>query len=161
MVYKVFISHSVSDYKNVEGLSDVLESYDIESYIAQRDLQYGRYLTEKIKNNIDNSDAVLVLWTNNSRHSDWVNQEIGYAERAGKQIIPLVEKGVEVKGFLQGREYIDMNPYNMVETMDDVGEYLDDYKIEKEQMEALTVIGGLAVGILGLAALSNWLSKNR
>jgi len=161
MTYKVFISYSVTDYEAVEELADVLESYGIEPYIAERDLQYGGYLTEKIKNNIDNSDAILVIWTNNSRHSDWVNQEIGYAERAGKQIIPLIERGVKVKGFLEGREYVDMNPYNMIETMEGVGEYLDDFKIEKEQMEALTVIGGLAVGILGLAALSNWLSKDR
>jgi hypothetical protein len=118
-------------------------------------------LTEKIKNNINNSDAVLVIWTINSHHSDWVNQEIGYAERAGKQIIPLVEKEVKIKGFLEGREYIDMNPYNMIETMEDVGEYLDDFKVEKEQMETLALIGGLAVGIIGLATLSNWFSKNR
>lgn len=157
----MFISHSVTDYENVEELADVLESYRIEPYIAERDIQYGGFLSEKIKINIDNSDAVLVIWTNNSRHSDWVNQEIGYAERAGKQIIPLVEKGVKVKGFLEGREYVDMNPYSMIETMEDIGEYFDDYKIEKEQMEALAVIGGLAVGILGLSALSNWLSKNR
>lgn len=161
MAYKVFISHSVNDYEDVENIADLLEDYGIDTYIAERDPQYGKYLTDKIMVNIDNSDAVLVLWTNNSHHSDWVNQEIGYAVKAGKKIIPLIEKGVRVKGFLEGREYLNMDSYNMIETMEDVGDYLEEYKSEKEQAEALAVIGGLAVGILGLAALSNLLNENK
>lgn len=159
MVYIVFISHSVSDIDTVEKIADLLEDYGIESYIAERDLQYGNYLSDKIRINIDNSDAVLVLWTNNSHHSDWVNQEIGYAVKAGKKIIPLIEKGVRVKGFLEGREYLDMDSYNMIETMENVGDYLDEYRDEKEQLETLAVISGLAAGIIGLVALSNWLNK--
>jgi hypothetical protein len=131
----------------------------IEPYVAERDPQYGIELTEKIKHNIDSADAILVLWTKNSQHSDWVNQEIGYAEKGNKRILPLVEKGVNVKGFLQGLEHVKFDTCDITEAMGDVSDYLENYKIEKEQMDALKIIGGFAIGLLALGALAKWLPK--
>ena len=161
MVYRVFISHSVRDLREVELLAEILDEYGIETYVAERDRQYGKELSQKIKRNIENSDAILVLWTNNSKHSGWVNQEIGYAEKCNKLIIPLVEKGVKPKGFLEGREYINFNKYDVEDAMVDVAEHLEEQKIEKEQMETLKLIGGLAIGLIGLGSLAYWLSKRK
>ena len=111
MAYKVFISHSVRDIQYVKLLEMILKRCNIEAYIAERDEQYGRILSQKIKRNIENSDAVLVLWTRNSKHSAYVNQEIGYAEKCSKRIVPLVEEGVTPAGFLEGREYASFNEY--------------------------------------------------
>jgi hypothetical protein len=35
MVYKVFISHSVEDYEDVNELADILEENEIEPYVAE------------------------------------------------------------------------------------------------------------------------------
>ena len=51
---------------------------------------------------------MMVFLTPNSEKSNYVHQEIGYAIRDNKPIIPLVEVGVssEVLGLLEGRECI-------------------------------------------------------
>jgi hypothetical protein len=50
----------------------------------------------------------VVLVTDNSVNSQYVHQEIGYARKAKKLIIPVVQRGVtgEQLGMLQGVEYI-------------------------------------------------------
>ena len=161
MGYKVFISHSVRDIRDVERLAEILEEYDIEAYIAERDRQYGKELSQKIKRNIENSDAILVLWTKNSKHSDWVNQEIGYAEKCERLIIPLIERGVKLRGFIGGREYVSFDIFNIEEAMEDVAEYLKERKIEKEQREKLQLIIGIGLGLIGLGGLAYWLSKRK
>jgi len=135
MAYKVFISHSVRDIQYVKLLEMILKRCNIEAYIAERDEQYGRILSQKIKRNIENSDTVLVLWTRNSKHSAYVNQEIGYAEKCSKRIVPLVEEGVTPAGFLEGREYASFNEYNIKEAMEKIAAYLKQKMKEKEALE--------------------------
>ncbi len=140
MAYKVFISHSVRDIRYVELLEVILKRYNIETYIAERDEQYGGILSQKIKRNIENSDAVLVLWTRNSKHSAYVNQEIGYAEKCSKRIVPLVEEGVTPAGFLEGREYASFNEYNIEEAMENIAAYLKQKMKEKEALECIEML---------------------
>ncbi|MEM3192161.1 MAG: toll/interleukin-1 receptor domain-containing protein, partial [Candidatus Parvarchaeota archaeon] len=61
---------------------------------------------EKIKESIRDSNVFVVIFTNNSISNQWVNQELGYAERVRETtpyplIIPVVEKEIasNVKGF--------------------------------------------------------------
>jgi TIR domain len=81
---------------------------NIRPYLAEHDVQPGGVLAEKIEAAIDASAAVAVLITDNSVNSQYVQQEIGYARKAKKLIIPVVQKGItgEQLGMLQGVEYI-------------------------------------------------------
>ena len=71
-------------------------------------MQPGTYLVEKVEAAIDESQAVVVLVTDNSVTAQYVHQEIGYARKAKKLIIPVVQTGIsgEELGMLQGLEYI-------------------------------------------------------
>ncbi len=107
---KVFVSFSDADRTLVDGMSRAAQRLGgIELYRFDHDPRPGAELSEKVKDAIRNADLFLVLLTHRSRRSTWVQQEIGIAAGAGKAIVPVVQSGVEVKGVLEGREYIQMD----------------------------------------------------
>lgn len=83
-----------------------LQSNGLKCYVAEHDEDYGSSLPDKLSAAIDNSDVVIVILTQNGSSSSSVNQEIGYAKKAGKRIIPLVESGAPVPILLQGTEQV-------------------------------------------------------
>jgi hypothetical protein len=107
-VIQIFLSHNARDRAWGEWLMREAAAQGIEPYLAEHDVQPGHTLASKIEAAIDTSAAVVVLITNNSVNSQYVQQEIGYARKAKKLIIPVVQKGIagERLGMLQGVEYI-------------------------------------------------------
>jgi hypothetical protein len=77
-------------------------------YLFEDDQQPGEYIAQKLQSAIKRSDIMMVFLTLNSENSNYVHQEIGYAIRDNKPIIPLVEGGVssQVLGMLEGKECI-------------------------------------------------------
>ena len=61
--------------------------------------QYGVQIAEKITNEIDQSDYLIAIVTQNAQGSASVNQELGYAQGSNIDKIPMVEKGAR-KGVL-------------------------------------------------------------
>src|SRR6266700_404854 len=111
MQLNVFVSHSmgVRDLDVLHCLLAEAEGRNIAYYLAERDPRFGGLLTDKIKGALQEAHCVLVLWTRDGAHSGYVNQEIGFAEHLGRLIIPVVERGVDPKGFLIGKEYIELD----------------------------------------------------
>lgn len=109
----------------------------------------GERLSDKIMGAIDSSDCVLALLTKDGIRSQWVNQEIGYAKKAGKLILPLVEEGTEVKGFLAEFEYIPFNREEPFSAINRIAKYLRDKKAEKEKGDLIFI----GAGLLGLLFL--------
>lgn len=101
---QAFISYSFQDREIKDRLKKVLQSNGIKCYDAFHDEDYGNSLPDKLENAIDDSDFLVVILTKNSISSSAVGSEIGYAKKAGKRIIPLVESNVSVPVFLQGKE---------------------------------------------------------
>jgi hypothetical protein len=145
MVFTVFVSHSVKDLWLVYLLKPWLESRGINVYIAEESPEPGKPLPKKIAEAIDRSDVVLALLTSDGARSQWVHQEIGYAIKAGKLVIPVIEEGVEVKGFLIGVEYISFRRDNPWLAIQYIISYIEKLKTEKEKEEALKT---LAMAIL-------------
>lgn len=113
MPFKVFISHSTADARQVEQLHLLLTASRIESYVCSHDHQAGRSLAEKLQAAIDRSDAVIVILTESSATSTYVAQEIGWALKGGKLVIPLVDQRIAAEldlGMLQGVEQIRFDP---------------------------------------------------
>lgn len=98
---KVFISHSTKDFQLVMTLGKYLNAYGVEVYIAERDYQPGKSLSQKIMQNIDTSDYFLVVYTINGKDSEFVSQEIGYwfGQHKNNNLIPFVEKGINPELF--------------------------------------------------------------
>lgn len=107
---KLFLSHSNQDAIWARAVKSQLEKLGISVYLAELDLQPGHFLNAKLQRNIDLADAVVVLLSESAALSPIVREEIGYALRAGKLVVPLVAPSVarspSLLGMLNGREYI-------------------------------------------------------
>ena len=87
----------------------------------------------------------MAFLTLGGSHSEWVNQEIGYAVGLGKHRILVVELGVEVKGFEIGNEYIVLDRWNPLEAIATLNTYLSQLKDVKEKQQG---IGLFIVGVI-------------
>ena len=154
MAFKVFISHSTSDLGPVYQFKYWLEVNAIQTYVAELYPQPGIVLPSKIANAIDWSDCLIAIMTKDGDRSAWVNQEIGYAKRANKLIVPVVEYGVDLKGFLTGLEYVTFRRENPELAISEVINYLVKIKATKEQQENLKAGLMLLFAIFALSAIS-------
>lgn len=101
-----------------------LQNVNINCYAAGHDEDYGGSLPDKLSSAINNSYVVIVILTSNGSSSSSVNQEIGYAKRADKRIIPFIESGVLVPVFLQGTEYISFTTHTLDSACQKVARFL-------------------------------------
>jgi len=150
---KVFISHSMKDSQLVRVLIKNLKVYCVEAYIAERDYQPGKQLSQKIMQNIDTSNYFLVVYTINGEDSIYVQQEIGYwlGKEKFNDFIPLVAKGINPRGFLHDIEFIEFDQQNPKLGIVNVINYVNQQIKIKRKQRLIDV--GVGLGIIGLAAL--------
>lgn len=151
MAYRVFISHSTRDQGLVITLAKLLAQFGVEVAVAEWYLAPGELLDEKVFSQIEQANCVVVLLTKNGIRSNWVQQELGYAIKANKLVIPLVEKGVDLKelGALQGREYIEYDPSEPQEALLKVARYVKSLELKRaERNKALLIAGGIMALLL-------------
>lgn len=153
MAFKVFISHSTADLGLVYQLKYWLEVNGIETYLAEAHPQPGINLSEKVSAAIEQSNCVIALLSRDGARSQWVNQEIGYAKRAGRIVIPLVEQGVPHAGFVQGVEYVPFSGGNPTDAINRIVKRLADLKADKEAQDKLVAGFLILLGLLALAAI--------
>jgi hypothetical protein len=159
VILKVFISHSTKDFQIVAILQKYLESRGISVYIAEHDYKPGTPLSQKIINNLNDSDYFLVIYTKNGNESVYVNHEIGFwiKKRQYENFIPLVEKGLIPQGFLAGIEYINYDPSNPQIGLTNAINYLYQKMSEENNNKLwwgagiLTVIGIVTLILIGLS----------
>ena len=154
MAYKVFISHSTRDRGLVISLANLLSKFGVEVYVANWYLTPGERIDKKVSEQISGVDCVVALLTRNGIRANWVQQELGCALNAGKQIIPLVEKDTDPRclAALQGREYIEYDPYQPQHALLKTSSYVKSLKLRKEEQEkALLVAGGILAFLLLLS----------
>jgi hypothetical protein len=146
MGYRIFLSHSSRDSVWVNWIKENARRIAVEVYCYEHDPQPGKVVADKLKAAIGDCDALVVLLTANSRFSAYVQQEIGFAERAGKLIIPLVQPGVgpESLAMLEGREYIPFDYQNPQAALLKLLPYLQRLKQVKENQQVV---------LLGLGAI--------
>ena len=150
---KVFISHSMKDSQLVRVLVKNLENYSVQAYIAERDYQPGKQLSQKIMQNIDTSNYFLVVYTINGEDSIYVQQEIGYwlGQKKFSDFIPLVAKGINPRGFLHDLEFIEFDQQKPKLGIVNVINYVNQQiKIKRKQ---LLIDVGVSLGLVGLATL--------
>lgn len=153
MAFSVFISHSVSDLNIVYQFKYWLEVNGIGVYVADTQPQYGIPLPSKIATAINQSDCVIAILTTYGDRSEWVNQEIGYAVRGGKLVIPVVQQGVDLKGFIAGVEYVTFQPHDPATAINNVIDYLSRLKATKEQRQQLLAGLFMLFGIMAIAEM--------
>ena len=152
---RIFLSHNTRDRQWCEWLKASAGEMNIDAYLAEHDVRPGTYLAAKVTAAIDVSEAVVVLISDNSVDAPYVHQEIGYALKAGKLIIPLVQPGIpsEKLAMLQGVEYIPFDfdqPHEGHTRLRSALQRLVQQQAAKEQREALL----LALACLALIFLA-------
>lgn len=90
---KVFISHNSSDKDKINVLADSLESLGCEVFYSsdasKNTIEYGTDFYETIKNEINNSDVVLFMVSENFYNSIPSLIEVGIAYGLNKRMIPI------------------------------------------------------------------------
>jgi hypothetical protein len=137
---KLFLSHSNRDAVWVHAVNTQLEKLGITVYLAEQDLQPGHPLNEKLQRQIDLCDAMVVLLTETAAVSPIVREEIGYAIKAGKLVVPLVALSVvqnpALLGMLNGSEYILFDIDNPKEGLLTLAKWAQD-QVHNEQQAIL------------------------
>ncbi len=89
---KAFISYSHKDKEYAYKLADELARWGIEPWIDGR-IDYGTQWPRVIEQNLNDCDSFILIMTPNSKGSDWVHNELTYAQSEKKQIFPLLLEG--------------------------------------------------------------------
>ena len=107
MAFKVFISYSTKDIEIVQHLKSMLQSSEEEVFVAEYSVTPGQLLHAEIITAIKSCNLFILLWSENSRASEWVPQEIGIATGEKKTLIPVVlQPSMTLPGFIQDRKYL-------------------------------------------------------
>ena len=107
MAYNVFISYSTKDLPVAERIRGGLANLPVDVFIAEYSVSPGSRLNDTIVAAIKRCDLFLLLWTGNSKASEYVSQEIGVARGSGKRILPMVmEDGLELPGLITDLKYL-------------------------------------------------------
>lgn len=114
---KTFISYSSQDSAYIHRLDKSLDTVGANPYVAEWWLEAGQPLAEKIRRNIEDSTCLVAMLSDEANGSAWVHEEIGYAIAKGIPVIPVIEVGVKVRGFLEGLEYIPYDKDDFDETV--------------------------------------------
>jgi len=103
---KVFVSHSSGDDNKRIALATALGKAGLEPVVVVARRMPGTPLVEKVTSAIQEADIFVPVLTTSSIHSQWVNQEIGYARGIAKTVVPLVETAVlgSLKGFVHAQD---------------------------------------------------------
>jgi nucleoside 2-deoxyribosyltransferase len=93
MAKKLFLSYSIQDKGKIAAVVQKIRQQrspqDEEMTVVDpsTELSYGDEIRAQIRKNIQDADAVVVVWTSSSANSSWVNYEAGMADALGKEII--------------------------------------------------------------------------
>jgi hypothetical protein len=85
--YKVFVSHSGDDIWVAEQISRLIEDCGASAFLDRRDIVAGDNFRERIRQEIQNCEELLALFTPWSRKRAWVRHEMGMADALKKRIV--------------------------------------------------------------------------
>ena len=87
---QVFLSYSTTDLKQTLEIRDYLESNQISCWIAKRNIPGGTDYAIEIPKAIDQCDFFLLILTASSQKSQFVRNELEWAIKKNKKIIPFM-----------------------------------------------------------------------
>lgn len=102
----IFVSYCHEDKNYVERLTKTLQSKGFDVWYDKR-IQIGGRMHSEIENKIDSCSALLVVYSNNTRNSDWVYGEFTYGDIISKPIMVLRLSGTPFIPLLS-RKYEDV-----------------------------------------------------
>lgn len=101
----IFISYSHKDKEYVHKLADAMQSEGFEIWIDDR-IDYGTRWPLVIETAIDTCDAFILIASDNSHTSEWVQHEFVRAQRLRKPLYPILINGNPWVSF-ESTQYFD------------------------------------------------------
>ncbi len=149
MAYSVFISYSTKDLHVVNHVRAALSLPGVNVFIAEYSVSPSAPLNAFIEMAIRSCDLFVLLWSRNSRASDYVPQEIGIARGCGRTILPIVlEEGLSVPGFISELKYLPAyKDYPQALTW--LQSFVSENAVRQQQNTALLVL----LSLFGVVAL--------
>ncbi|WP_394202477.1 toll/interleukin-1 receptor domain-containing protein [Marinagarivorans algicola] len=134
MKFKIFVSYSTHDIKQVDLLKSQLTDTPIEVFIAEHSVSPSQELAPTISNAISGCDLFVLLWSRYAQNSEWVSQEIGKASALKKKILPLIlDKDLKLPGFISNLKYLAI--YEQQESLKKAQKIIiDAYNSKKNQL---------------------------
>lgn len=150
---KVFLSYALSPVESAlaSRLRAVALAYNVELVLPSID--NSQHLSAENKRKIKQSDAVIVLVTNNGQRIEAVNKELIEAIAQNKPIIALVENLNQVKN-IPGNQVIVFNRHNPTQHENQLFEALKQIKFQKNTSDVIVAVGAIGMVALGFLALS-------
>lgn len=103
----IFISYSHEDRDYVRGLVRELHHERFRVWLDER-IDYGEHWPRVIEKKVDECSAFVVVMTQYSYESEWVQKELTRAESERKPILPLLREG-KLWFALQTTQYVDVS----------------------------------------------------
>ena len=111
MLYDVFISCTSTEVKIAERLSAYLEYYNVQCFVANRDLPADVPWTQGIAEAIKNSKMMIAIFTEDFNSGTWMDGELKTAVDASVPILTFrlsdVPYGETKADFLKGTAFVD------------------------------------------------------
>ena len=108
--FKVFLSHAEEDYQLVYRVWDILFRLKASPYMHELYRDYRRDIPTGIRDVLRHCAVCITFLTKEGINSQWVQQELGVAYAFARIIVPVIETGVQYKGFVQMISRISYDP---------------------------------------------------
>lgn len=102
----IFISYSHKDKEYAHRLHDALQKEGFEVWIDDR-IDYGEEWPTVIQDHLDGCNAFILVASENSYKSKWVQKEVARAQRIGKPFYPILLSGPAWLAF-ETTQYVDV-----------------------------------------------------
>jgi hypothetical protein len=156
---KVFLSYALSPFESslAARLRAVALAYGVELVLPNTENR--NFLPNDNKRKLKQSDAVIVLVTNNAQELESVNVELNEAIIQKKTIVALVENEGQIHG-LSANQVIVFNRYNPTRHENQLFQALRQIETNKKTSDILATVGAIGLVALGFLALGELAETN-
>jgi hypothetical protein len=145
----IFISYSHTDKPYVQKLADSLHARRFEVWIDQR-IDYGEPWPHAIQEALDGCEAFIVVVSENSYKSGWVQNEVTRAQRKNKPFLPVLLSGdpwlsIEITQYVDVRDG-SLPPPKFYDRLSQVLEIVEETK-QAESKEVIPTSGKNSINI--------------
>jgi len=167
--YNIFVSYAGADKTYAKTLTDKLSELGLSVWFDEYELKPSDSIIDKIGQAISTSDYFIVLLSNNSVQSKWVQFELGTfltREFTTRDItlLPIIIDDCEIPEILASRKYLDLRT-NFDEGVNQLAQeitfipYIDFKKLNGELFEQLTIDLLNNLGFTEIQRISNTLDR--
>lgn len=140
----IFISFSSKEKDSMLKINECIESLGYTTYYAPRDIPFGTAYPVAIIDLINKSDVFLLIFSESSQNSVWVQKELERAISKNKFVIPLRIQNVALNSYMEflisNTQWIDAHDQLFEASAEKFGKYLDSLskKFGKESVKKQT-----------------------